>query len=285
MGKHAYLIIAHNEYTILQQLVSALDNTNNDIYIHIDKKSRELPKLYSEQSNLVLLDNRINVYWGTSKQILTETLILKTAFESGIIYDYYHIISGIHYPIKPLSEINSVFESLRGYSVFQPLDDSEGNRKKRLGRYHLFLRYYTSPNKLIWHTYRFIWRGLIKCQEILGIERDYSYYGGKTSNWCTLSRDAVEKWIEDEEKIARRFRYTYCADEYVAMSVIKEHGLPYVFIDSLLFQQFINGNPRVLDMEDYEALLDSPCLFARKFSQKSIELIQRLKKCVSYEPL
>ena len=277
MGKHAYLIIAHNEYIILQQLVSALDDTNNDIYIHVDKKSRELPKLYCEQSNLVLLDNRINVYWGSSRQILTETLILRTAFETGIKYDYYHIISGIHYPIKTLSEINSTFESLRGYSVFQPLDDSEENRKKRLGRYHFLLRYYNSPNKFIWHVYRLFWRSLIKCQEILGIKRDYSYCGGKTSNWCSLSQEAVEKWIEDEKKITRRFRYTYCADEYVAMSVIKEHNLPYVFIDSLLFQQFIHGNPRVLDLKDYNELLNSSCLFARKFTQRSIELIHRLK--------
>lgn len=35
---HAYLIIAHNEFEVLQKLVGALDDPRNDIYIHFDKK-------------------------------------------------------------------------------------------------------------------------------------------------------------------------------------------------------------------------------------------------------
>ena len=36
--KHAYLIIAHNDFEILKKLVSLLDNEHNDIYIHFDAK-------------------------------------------------------------------------------------------------------------------------------------------------------------------------------------------------------------------------------------------------------
>ena len=32
MNKHAYLIIAHNEFEILKLLVNALDDARNDIY-------------------------------------------------------------------------------------------------------------------------------------------------------------------------------------------------------------------------------------------------------------
>ena len=34
--KHAYLIIAHNEYPVLETLVSMIDDERNDIYLHID---------------------------------------------------------------------------------------------------------------------------------------------------------------------------------------------------------------------------------------------------------
>ncbi|SCN26461.1 hypothetical protein N3C_2841 [Clostridium sp. N3C] len=37
-GKHAYLIIAHNNFYILEELIKLLDDTRSDIYIHIDKK-------------------------------------------------------------------------------------------------------------------------------------------------------------------------------------------------------------------------------------------------------
>lgn len=38
--KHAYLIIAHSNLKQLQQLLLLLDDPRNDIYIHIDKKSK-----------------------------------------------------------------------------------------------------------------------------------------------------------------------------------------------------------------------------------------------------
>ena len=38
MKRHAFLIIAHNEFGVLQRLVDAIDDPRNDIYIHFDKK-------------------------------------------------------------------------------------------------------------------------------------------------------------------------------------------------------------------------------------------------------
>ena len=34
--KHAYLILAHNEFVILERLIQAIDDERNDIYIHFD---------------------------------------------------------------------------------------------------------------------------------------------------------------------------------------------------------------------------------------------------------
>ena len=38
MNKHAYLIIAHVDFSILEKTIKLLDDENNDFYIHIDKK-------------------------------------------------------------------------------------------------------------------------------------------------------------------------------------------------------------------------------------------------------
>lgn len=38
MQKHAYMIIAHNEFDLLEILVRLLDDPRNDIYVHIDAK-------------------------------------------------------------------------------------------------------------------------------------------------------------------------------------------------------------------------------------------------------
>ena len=53
--KHAYLILAHNEFELLQILVSRLDDFRNDIYVHIDCKVKVLPAIYVEKSKLYTL--------------------------------------------------------------------------------------------------------------------------------------------------------------------------------------------------------------------------------------
>ena len=40
MNKHAYLIVAHNNFYILEKLIRLIDDTRNDIYLHIDKKTK-----------------------------------------------------------------------------------------------------------------------------------------------------------------------------------------------------------------------------------------------------
>lgn len=38
-NRHAYLIMAHNQWELLLELLKALDDSRNDIYLHIDRKA------------------------------------------------------------------------------------------------------------------------------------------------------------------------------------------------------------------------------------------------------
>lgn len=57
MKKHTYLIMAHNEFEVLKELLLGLDDDRNHIYIHFDKKVKEIPDLK--------LENRSCIYWKT----------------------------------------------------------------------------------------------------------------------------------------------------------------------------------------------------------------------------
>ena len=37
--KHAYLIMAHNEFNILEKIIKLIDDERNDIFVHIDENS------------------------------------------------------------------------------------------------------------------------------------------------------------------------------------------------------------------------------------------------------
>lgn len=65
--KQAYLIIAHKDDYTFHTLISMLDDENNDIFIHMDKKNKE----YNEEDTKKLVkkagiyhSSRSSVAWG-----------------------------------------------------------------------------------------------------------------------------------------------------------------------------------------------------------------------------
>ncbi|MEI3469471.1 MAG: beta-1,6-N-acetylglucosaminyltransferase [Bacteroides intestinalis] len=111
--KHAYLIIAHNEYPVLRALLSMLDDERNDIYLHIDQRAAELyEKIYPlqmQRAGLHILSARNKVYWGDLSQVETEYLLLETA-SAKESYSYYHLLSGTDLPIQTQDYIHSFFQ-------------------------------------------------------------------------------------------------------------------------------------------------------------------------------
>lgn len=65
-GKHAYLIMAHNQSELLKKLLTVLDNERNDIFLHVDKKSDLDLDDFSHccKKSSIFFTDRINVYWG-----------------------------------------------------------------------------------------------------------------------------------------------------------------------------------------------------------------------------
>lgn len=75
--KHAFLIIAHNEFDVLKLLISCLDDARNDIYIHYDKKVDTLPDIQTKYAGLIVLEKRVDVRWGAPSMIEAELPYLK----------------------------------------------------------------------------------------------------------------------------------------------------------------------------------------------------------------
>lgn len=69
IDRHAYLILCHNNFEHLQNLLRALDDDRNDIYIHVDKKVQDCP--FDVINNMEIDANifwvkRHSVNWGGS---------------------------------------------------------------------------------------------------------------------------------------------------------------------------------------------------------------------------
>ena len=61
MKNHAYLIMAHNEFRLLDKLISILDNPDADIYVHIDKNlnTDKVPYLFGILSYKATIESNV----------------------------------------------------------------------------------------------------------------------------------------------------------------------------------------------------------------------------------
>lgn len=112
--KHAYLIMAHNKFGQLGRLLKALDNEDNTLFVHIDKKCKAFDldilnelKAQVVKSNIYIY-NEISVYWSHFSQVQCELFLLRNAVNKGE-FAYYHLLSGMDFPIKSQEYIHDFF--------------------------------------------------------------------------------------------------------------------------------------------------------------------------------
>ena len=271
--KHAWLIIAHNEWGILQRLVSELDAPECDFYVHIDKKVKELPALSVKESRLYMLEDRVDVRWGSVSQIECELTLFEAAAANGP-YDYYHIISGVTLPLKPFSELDAWYAAHAGKNIFFGLCQSTSYQETlKVRRYNFFLRAFTSRSTLQRRVSQFLWKLAIAIQRVLHIEanREKAFY--KAGNWVSLTDEAVQYILGRKRDILRSYRYSFCGDEFfvpseLMASPLKERILSH---EHYLFQKMGRATTTAFPLEEYETMKASGYLFGRKFAEKVTE--------------
>lgn len=277
--KHAFLIVAHNEFEVLQHLVDALDDSQNDIYIHFDKKVNIIPKIIVKHSNLFLCNERIDVHWGDISMLKAEYALWKSAYSRGG-YSYYHIISGVHFPLKSPKELHNFFDALGDKNVLEEMSTSEGEVDSKIKKFNFFICTFVSPNRFLRYFSQYAWRVFIRIQKIFRISRHRPYQYKKASVWVSLTEAGVSHMLSAEQRILKEYKYTFCGDEYFVASELWNSSLrdKILFYDKMLKCDFVRANCRVYTISDLKVILSSDCLFARKFSSVDLSVIEKIKE-------
>jgi len=278
--KHAYLIIAHNQWELLQMLVSAIDDPRNDIYLHIDKKVAVLPSITTVKAGLFYVKNRIDVRWGDVSQIECEYALFEEAYNSGRGYSYYHLLSGVDLPLKSQDYIHAFFEKNAGkeFIGYTELTLSPMSVRK-VQRYHLFPKQFRSKSLVI----RGIRAIFLKVQEILGIYRNRSIDFKKGSNWVSITSGLVNEVLSKKEWALKTFHHTFCADEMLVQTICwnSEFRKSIYNLDDdgkgcLRAIAWRDGCIYNWTAADYSTLADSDALFARKFNMNDSAFINSI---------
>lgn len=287
----AILMLIHKYSSQQERLINHLSK-DFKIFIHIDKSTDISIDLIKKNKN-VFVYKKYNVYWGSYNQILATIFLLKEAHK--ITPDRYIFISGEDIPLKSNKEIIKFFiNNNDNYMSFEPLPKKDWTNQS--GGYdrcdYFWLNSYRGKlikskiiKKLISEIQYINEEYFITFCKKRNIKRSFSrkveLFGG--ANWMDLTNDCVSeilKFLKDNPKYLRYFKYTRCADEIFFQTLIINYLKDIKIKNQLL--RYIDWQtgpdfPRILKIEDFDKMINSNFIFARKVNEKiDISLIDKI---------
>lgn len=286
MKKHAYLIIAHNEFHMLKKLLAELDDDRNDIYLHIDGKNSYVNK--SEISSWVTksefhLVKGIRIYWGTISIVKAELILLNEATKKE--HSYYHLISGVDFPLKSQDEMHDFFDKEDSEFISWHLDGADGdNFKYKIQYYFPLLKlvgkgHFDGPGKkkaFMRQLVRLQWR-ILELQRKLGIDRTKKCGGMifyKGDQWFSITHEFAKYILSKKNNILKMYKLTNTPDEIVIPTLALNSAFSYKVKNITLRQiDWKRGMPYEYVLDDYAELCSSSNFFARKISYNQEPLL------------
>lgn len=280
----SYLILADKNPSQISTFINTLDSTNANFFIHINEgsniESQSLLEELKNKDSVFFLKQSHKVNWGGYETIIVTLMLLKECL-SKVKCDYISLHGDEDLPIKNKNEI---------------IEYIKKNKDKE------FVNYFEMPVKKWWpdnglERIEYYWfideygfnksYVLYEEQKSLNMKRKYfsdlKPYGG--SQWWTITRECAEFIIDYVNK-----NTSFC--DYYKNTLLPEEGFfQTIVLNSYFKDRVLNNNlryidwnsgpqhPRILNLNDYDKLIYSDRLFARKFDTNVDERI--IKKIIN----
>ena len=259
----------HENIEQLKILLSLLEYELNDIYIHADKKmalsDSEKNEISSslKKSNCCFIESQYGA-WGGDSLMKIEINLLKKATE--IEHKYYHLLSGSDLPLKTQSYIHNILKN--DGRDYLGIDDKENELKLYLHRfrYYYFLQNWCGKNNHI--IIKKIQSASILIQKIFKINRlrNVKFELVKSEQWFSITHNTAEYVLEQYPRYKKYFLHSFIPDESFIYTIINDSYLVNNMEKiSLRYIDWNRGGPYIFGIDDFDELINSPKLYARKF--------------------
>lgn len=292
----AYLVLAHEHPQHLRRLVGALSSSSSAVFIHLDQKSRLEDFSSVAGSSVHMARERVPVYRYHFSHIEAAMILLRMALADDRRFDYLVLLSGTDYPLQSAHYIEDFLESHRGTEFMNivPIPcEAAGKATWRLTTY--------KPNPGAPRIVRSARRLLAKAG-VISTQRDYephleglTPYGG--SEWWALTRSSCSHLLDFFDRCARVvdfFEHVHCPQESFYQTVLGNSPHKANMTRNLTYTDWTGGgaSPAWLTEEHVEFFGSTArvtvddvygageVLFARKFSDRSEHLVERLDRIV-----
>lgn len=290
----AYLISAHTDAPQLKRLIEALQS-DAEFFIHIDKKSDIAPFIRLLQgSHIHFIPDRVDVVWGTMVEVQYQMNLIRAAvtFPSRH-FDHICFLSGLDYPLVSADRITQWLQARAGQEHLWAycMDNPQLSPFQREN--------YTVARP--WCRWRKMAIALRMAGKALGRRKKLHFTVGdrqwklyKGGAWWCISQELaahILQQYDSQPAVRRYFSDSFGPAETLIPTIAMNHlqwrtrcrlyegaypGLP-----ALSPLHFIDYDPviKVLDLTDYERLMQSGKLFCRKVvSGRSDQLVEMIRK-------
>jgi hypothetical protein len=262
----ACIIMAHKEPHQIERFINKFRQLPFEFYIHLDKKIKKESFEYLAQApNVHFIRNRVRIRWASSSFIDGLLNSFREVRETGKTYDFISVMSGQDYPIKPITNLYNSLEknSGRNFICFEEGGDWWHEAMHRIHKYH-----FTNFGFKGRYRIQFFLNALLPQRKF---PLPYKLYGGPRAMCMTLTMDCaayILKFIESNKKLRRFIRFTWGPDEFLIPTLIMNSEFKQTVInDNFYYIDWSRGgpNPKTLTSEDYNMLVTSDKMLARKF--------------------
>lgn len=279
--RHAWLILTHGNFAILEKQLRFLDSENADFFIHVDAKAdfdEERFSAVTERSRVTFVPRR-RISWGHFAIAEAELELLRAAAPGR--YDYYHLLSGVDVPVKSRAYIEEYFTRAPGTNYVNFL----APEISRADLYRVMFYYPMQRYNIRKPAVRRALRNFSAAVQLgFGVDRTRRLPDGfafqKGAQWFSITHALAANLLEKESEIRGIFSDTYCPDEmFVQTEIINspfrdtlpENAFCNDYASCLRYVDWERGNPYTFTDADLAELLSTPetALFARKFDYRS----------------
>lgn len=291
--KIAYLVFAYKNPQLLGRLIGQLSGDGCSFFIHLDAKSNLDDFAAITGPNIFFTRERIPVHWAEFSGIEAILILIREALAHPRPHEYFVLLSGSEYPLKSGAYIRRFLQENRGAEFISSVKVPNVEAGKPLSRI----------NTLRFPSDRPVARFVFKVLAKLGLARrdyrrhlgDLEPYAGTT--WWALSREACQyasDFAASHPRVAAFFKNTFAPEEAFFHTILGNSPFRSRIRRNLLWEDWSapGGHPQMIN-EQHLASFDArnrmmvedvfgsgEVLFARKFSDDSLGLIQRMEEMI-----
>ncbi|MGY3052017.1 hypothetical protein ACVWYG_000204 [Pedobacter sp. UYEF25] len=266
--KVATLIMASKLPLQLERMIKAMEHPCFHFYIHVDKKVditsfSDLKKL----TNVTFIRERTLCNWGGFSFVNAYLIALEEILDSGEKYDFYSLMSGQDYPIKPIQQAVDFLSANKGKNFISY--DREGKKDWWAHAVTRFEKYHFTDLRF---KGKYVLQNLVN---FLAPKRTFplavKLYGSSDSTWWTITEASARYLIKfkyEHVELFRFLKYTWVPDEFLIATILMDSPFKDDIVNNnlrLITWRAGSPNPIIFRNTDFNLITNSPYLFARKF--------------------